>query len=510
MINDSLGSDFSRLIVEQMSDGVCVARLSDNRFIYLNAACLRIIGYEHQDLHLQPVHTVQIELSSQEQEAFKQEVLSTSKLGKRGKFLSREARVFRKDGTPVWCRLQLTAAHHPEHGALLIGILKDISDEKKIYEERLARSERWFRTAVESMPDAFGIFTAIRDAGGSIVDFSTDYLNNAAARYNFSERDQWSSKRRFDLLPFHREIGLFEEYCQVVETGKPLIRESFTHETVDGKRRLARAFDIRATKLGDGFAVTWGDITERKRIEETIVEQQKMMIYASKMSALGEMASGVAHEINNPLAVIHGTAEILLEEATKGRLDLAEVRRAAEKIESTAMRIHQIVSGLRSFARDGSGDSFMTVSLRTIVDDTLSFCKERFKNHAIRLEVDSISPKLTIDCRPTQISQVLLNLLNNAHDAVESLESRWVRIGFTEQEQRVRLTITDSGKGIPAEIQDKILQPFFTTKPEGQGTGLGLSISKGIVETHSGTLSLDPNQPNTCFVVELPKRRVAP
>jgi signal transduction histidine kinase len=112
-----------------------------------------------------------------------------------------------------------------------------------------------------------------------------------------------------------------------------------------------------------------------------------------------------------------------------------------------------------------------------------------------------------LECRPTQITQVLLNLLNNARDAAEESEERWVQLDVTELADWIRISVTDSGKGIPVEIREKIMSPFFTTKAVGKGTGLGLSITKSIVDSHRGTLILDEESVQTRFVIELPKRQ---
>ena len=111
-----------------------------------------------------------------------------------------------------------------------------------------------------------------------------------------------------------------------------------------------------------------------------------------------------------------------------------------------------------------------------------------------------------IPCQRTQISHVLLNLLNNAFDAVQSLSKKWVRILVSEELQFINISVMDSGRGIPREIAEKAMHPFFTTKPLGKGTGLGLSISKAIAEAHHGRLSIDPRGPNTRVVLTLPKR----
>jgi C4-dicarboxylate-specific signal transduction histidine kinase len=145
--------------------------------------------------------------------------------------------------------------------------------------------------------------------------------------------------------------------------------------------------------------------------------------------------------------------------------------------------------------------------LKAIVTETLELCEPRFRSGEIFLSASSIPADLEVECRGAQISQVLVNLLNNAYDAVQGLPEKWVSLDVNDAGERIELAVTDSGPGLPAEVRAKLFQPFFTTKPEGQGIGLGLSLSKAIVETHRGTLTVDTASRNTRFVVQLPKRQ---
>lgn len=239
------------------------------------------------------------------------------------------------------------------------------------------------------------------------------------------------------------------------------------------------------------------DITDRKRMETEIVSN-------SKMSALGVMSSGIAHEINNPLTIIHGRAGQLRQMALRGKIDATHVASYSEKIEKTAMRITAIVKALQSFSRESSYDPLQTCSLISIISETLELCQERFRANGIHLQVDSTLDSVLIDCRPGQISQIILNLLNNSFDAIEKLHERWVRVAIMRRVEGVEVSVTDSGRGIPPELHEKILQPFFTTKDVGRGTGLGLSVSKGLAESHGGRLYLDTQSTFTRFVLVFP------
>ena len=123
----------------------------------------------------------------------------------------------------------------------------------------------------------------------------------------------------------------------------------------------------------------------------------------------------------------------------------------------------------------------------------------------IDLIIDNIEPGLEMDCRPAQISQILLNLIGNAKDAIQHLDERWIRIEVKDVGDCIRFALMDSGHGIPKEISAKLTDAFFTTKKMGDGTGLGLSISKTIVDSHYGQLYLDKDCPNTKFVFDIPK-----
>ncbi|MEB3356795.1 MAG: PAS domain-containing protein, partial [Synechococcales bacterium] len=134
----------------------------------------------------------------------------------------------------------------------------------------LRASEALFRTSIETMLDCYGIYTSIRDETGQIVDFRVDYVNEAACAVNQTPREAQIGQRLCDILPNHREMGLLDEYRQVVETGVPLVKESLSYSDYFGGKRLERAFDIRACKLGDGFVAAWRDVTDRCRMEAAL------------------------------------------------------------------------------------------------------------------------------------------------------------------------------------------------------------------------------------------------
>jgi C4-dicarboxylate-specific signal transduction histidine kinase len=195
-----------------------------------------------------------------------------------------------------------------------------------------------------------------------------------------------------------------------------------------------------------------------------------------------------------------------LQKLSKGeRLTTEILQGHLDKIESCVQRMATIVAELKAFSRDSANDNHKTISLRALVSETLDLCHARLVSKDIRLTVCEIPDSWEVECHPSQISQVLLNLLNNAYDAALGQGERWVRLDVADRGECFEISVTDSGPGIPPAIARKIMDPFFTTKPPGKGTGLGLSISTNIMTDHGGALTLDTKSPYTRFVMLLPK-----
>jgi hypothetical protein len=244
---------------------------------------------------------------------------------------------------------------------------------------------------------------------------------------------------------------------------------------------------------------TIGAVFERSR---RLAEEQ--LVEVSRLASLGIMAGGIAHEINNPLAIVAGFSGKLAVLARRRELDPEVVEQLAERLITTTKRMAAIVAGLRTYSRDDAQEPLRPVGLARIVEDSLALCRGRFLGAGIELRVGPIPAELTIMARPVQVTQVLLNLLNNAFDAASDSEERWVALEVDALPEIHAIRVSDSGPGVPEALRTKIFVPFFTTKAVGKGTGLGLSLCASIMNAHGGDVLLAPQTSPTTFVVRFP------
>ncbi|BEV68003.1 Adaptive-response sensory-kinase SasA [Bdellovibrio bacteriovorus] len=283
----------------------------------------------------------------------------------------------------------------------------------------------------------------------------------------------------------------------------------WTYVNRNGSRFLGQLFVGKVFgENGDttGYLAVVEDVTQKRQREKQIKEQEDKIIASARLASLGEMAAGIAHEINNPLTIINGHVGVLRRLlGARGLATDIEVQKRVEVVENTTQRIAKIVKGLRYYSRDSDPGDMEWVTVDAIIDDTLAFCSDKFRHEGVDL-IARLEPNLKVYVRPYQISQVLLNLLNNAADAVQSVNTRKVVVEAKGVKDGVEISISDSGPGVPAFLRDKIMEPFFTTKEVGKGVGLGLSISEGIVRSHEGRFYLDTEASQTRFVVWLPAK----
>ncbi len=253
---------------------------------------------------------------------------------------------------------------------------------------------------------------------------------------------------------------------------------------------------------------------EKEQLREANIQlrrYQEKVIESSKLASLGEMAGGIAHEINNPLSIINSSTKVLEELLKTEGIEKQEILDRINNINVIVRRISKIINGMKKVSRTGKNERMKKYSCLKVLEDAISLSQEKFKCDGIDLIVDSsaISDETLVECRPVQLSQVFINLLNNAFDVIKSqTKDKWIKIILSEiPDRKIQFDFVDSGEGINPYLAKKIFEPFFTTKEVGEGTGLGLSISYSIVEQMKGELFYNESYKNTCFSLILNKAK---
>jgi signal transduction histidine kinase len=249
------------------------------------------------------------------------------------------------------------------------------------------------------------------------------------------------------------------------------------------------------------------DVTEKLAMEQKLESERVNSINASKLSAIGSLAGEIGHEINNPITILSSLIFIIRELAQDKKLTNDFLFEKLNVMESTLKRVSGIVKSLKNLSRKSTNEKKEVCVLRHIISDVIALSDLKFSSAGIKLVYDPKVPVLDekIECYQIQFSQVLMNLMSNAADAIAGTHAPLVKLSVSDDKDSIYIRVKDSGEGVPDEIRDRIFEPFFTTKGVGKGTGLGLSISKNIMEAHGGDLTLAPKEEGSCFIVRLPK-----
>lgn len=244
-----------------------------------------------------------------------------------------------------------------------------------------------------------------------------------------------------------------------------------------------------------GLVVRFDDVTLAN-------EHRARREHQARLSSLGEMAGGIAHELNTPLQALLLNADMAHAELGGGEPDLEFVQEVVAEAVATTRYLSNVVRAMRTLSRrSGSeGDPLETVPLREVIEDVCSMGSGRMRLAGVSVSV--LAPEeIQVTARRSECAQILLNLLNNAHDAVAGLPDPWVRIELAREGERVRVSVVDSGPGVPGHLADAIMAPFYTTKAAGQGTGLGLSVSRTLAQQWGATFHCDSEAGHSSFTL---------
>src|ERR1041385_7296644 len=442
-------------VVAALADAVIVTGL-DRRALTANRAAADLFGRPLEDLPGTPIDDLvapgeRASVAEHEQLAFRGEEqhYETKVVSASG-----EERVVAVSTTPLVVEGELIGA---------VATLRDITEPRRA-QETLARSEARYRNLFESASDAI----VTLDANGRFTTF-----NHAAEIISGYRREELVGQWFAPMLPDDELPKALAHFQKALAGETGLFETSF----------YAKDANVRT-------------------IQVTYSTLQEELIQSEKMSAIGQLVSGVAHELNNPLAGISAFAQLLLSE----KRFPPDQRTAAEMIYAEARRASRIVQNLLTFARQHKPERPPT-SVNQVLDDTLELrgYELRVRGIDVQRDYDEQSPETMADAH--QLQQVFLNLITNAEQAMERAERDQQRLTIRTRRagDLIRIEVEDTGPGIPPNLLERIFNPFFTTKPTGSGTGLGLSISLGIVREHEGRIwAENAPQGGARFVIELP------
>jgi len=383
---------------------------------------------------------------------------------------------------------------------LLYSIIHDISD-RIASVKALQESEKRFRLVIDSAPDTIFIQT-----GGNFA-----FVNNAALKlFGVKHETQLLNYPVLDFIhPKDREVVMKRiQSLNDLDEAVPAIEETFLR--IDGTPVEVEAVAVPIVfNNARGAMVFARDITERKILQREKTEWDMQIRQQQKLEAIGTLAGGVAHEINNPINVIMNFAQLVVDRSK----DDDETTFYGKSIIDESLRISEIVRNLLQFSRQEKS-SHSYANIEDIVNRTVSLMNTILKKDQILLNVTFKSELPLVKCRSQQIQQVLMNLLTNARDALNEKYPGFdenkrididIRQTFHEDRRWIEIVVEDQGCGISEDVKEKIYEPFFSTKPKDKGTGLGLSISFGIVKDHHGSIAIETKQNEySRFIVELP------
>ncbi len=410
-----------------------------------------------------------------------------------GKSHTFEEAGYNRDGKPIrW--VARTAPIKDENGNVVAAMEMSLDVTlKRQLEERLKASERRYQAIFSNIPNPVFVLEpdtmVILDCNDSVQPV---YGYTREALKGVSFLDFFEKKER-------------GTYAHKIQT------EAFIHQAKQFDSQNSSLFvDIRSSKAKypewEVLLVTTSDITQQ-------LETEQQLIQASKMTTLGEMATGIAHELNQPLSVMKTASSFILKKFSSGEAVNTDIMgNMLQKIDTNVDRAANIISHMRQFARKSELD-LENVDVNHVLQMASEIFAQQLKIRGISVEWKTESNLPFIRANPSRLEQVFINILINARDTIEerwgenrvSREDKTITISTHLKGGAVVVDICDTGKGIPDAIMNKIFEPFYTTKPVGSGTGLGLSISYGIIKECGGTIQASNKKTGgACFTMRFP------
>jgi PAS domain S-box-containing protein len=472
----TISEDKYRGLFENANEGIIILRNPQGQIADVNREVERTSGYTKEELLQNEFLDLFAPEEIEKTRNYLKEVAERG--GARADYLSLK----KKDGTFMEVDLSIKRIDLGDESFYQV-MIRDLTKQRKL-EKKIVESKR----------NLEAIFDGIRDQL-SLQAPNYDILRvNKAVIENYQKTYQELIGRKCYEVYYQRSVPC--ERCPVsvtIETKQPASSimklseingalQIFSYPILDEKGSLLSVIEYVK------------DITEEQRLQEQLIQSEKL-------AGIGILASGVAHEINNPLSGIIGMAEVALEEE-----DLSKNKDYLEDILNCAQRIGEIVKGLKSYSRAAKREDLSPVNLNEVLEESLKMVQLAIKQDTVEV-IKNFQPIRKIKANTGEIQQVFINLITNAFQAMDGKGGKLV-LSTRSLRDLIEVKVSDEGMGISQKYLNQIFDPFFTTKKQGEGTGLGLNIVYRIITKYEGTITVESKENmGTTFTIQFPKRR---
>jgi two-component system sensor kinase FixL len=471
-------------LLDSMPDGVVVTDTS-GRIVLVNSQIEALFGYGRGDLvslmieRLVPVHLRENHVAQRNSYFANPHPRA---MGQGGKLFG-----FRQDGSEFPVEISLSPMK-TDAGLFVCAAVRDVTQRMRV-EDALHASDEKVRLLLDSTAEAIY---------GLDVQGICTFCNQAClATLGYDRAEELLGQNIHNLIHHTRSDGspypmregkIYESI--LLGKGTHVVDEVLWRADGSSFPTEYRSFPVRRDGELIGSVVTFLDITEQKRIAKTLRTQRAELAHASRLSTLGEMAAGLAHELNQPLTAMSAFAEGALVRLDRGKLRETEIAPLFSKIAKDAQRAGEIIRRLRNFVQKRDAQH-QEIEINQVICEVSQFIESDVKQQEITIQLELGNDLSIVEADSIQIQQVLLNLIRNARDAISQSDSSERNIVVSSHERngnRVEVVVEDSGPGISNSMAEQVFEPFYTSKSDGLGIGLG--ICQTIIESHGGKIWL--------------------